>query len=34
MPHFLEIRSPNHKPGMREEFDRLYIEQALPLLKR
>jgi len=32
--HFVEIRSINLKPGMREEFHRLYIEEALPLLKR
>jgi hypothetical protein len=32
--HFIEIRSINLKPGMREEFHRLYIEVALPLLKR
>ena len=34
MNHFIEIRSLNLKPGTREEFHRLYIEQALPLLKR
>ena len=34
MNHFIEIRSLNLKPGMREEFHRLYIEEALPLLKR
>lgn len=34
MKHFVEIRSLNIKPGMREEFHRLYIEKALPLLKR
>ena len=32
--HFVEFRSLNIKPGTREEFHRLYIEQALPLLKR
>jgi len=32
--HFIEIRILNLKPGTREEFYRLYIEQALPLLKR
>jgi len=32
--HFIEIRSLNLKPGTREEFHRLYIEEALPLLKR
>ncbi len=34
MKHFIEIRSLNLKPGTREEFHRLYIEEALPLLKR
>ena len=34
MNHFVEIRSLNLKPGRREEFHRLYIEEALPLLKR
>lgn len=34
MKHFIEIRSLNLKPGIREEFHRLYIEEALPLLKR
>ena len=34
MNHFIEIRSLNLKPGMREEFHRLYFEEALPLLKR
>ena len=34
MNHFIEIRSLNIKPGTRDEFHRLYIEQALPLLKR
>ncbi|HXQ38276.1 MAG TPA: NIPSNAP family protein [Anaerolineales bacterium] len=34
MKHFIEIRSINLKPGTREEFHRLYIEKALPLLKR
>ena len=33
MNHFVEFRSLNIKPGTREEFHRLYIEQALPLLK-
>jgi hypothetical protein len=28
------IRSINLKPSTREEFHRLYIEEALPLLKR
>jgi NIPSNAP len=34
MNHFIEIRSINLKPGRREDFHRLYIEEALPLLKR
>ena len=34
MNHYVEIRSLNLKPNSREEFHRLYIEQALPLLKR
>ena len=34
MNHLIEIRSINLKPGKREEFHRLYIEEALPLLKR
>ena len=34
MNHFIEIRSINLKPGTRDEFHRLYIEEALPLLKR
>ena len=34
MTPFIEIRSINLKPGRREEFHRLYIEEALPLLKR
>ena len=34
MCHFIEIRSLNLKPGKREEFHRLYVEEALPLLKR
>jgi len=32
--HFIEIRTLNLKPGTRDEFHRLYIEEALPLLKR
>jgi hypothetical protein len=32
--YFIEIHSINLKPGRCEEFHRLYIEQALPLLKR
>src|SRR5215210_748497 len=34
MTQIIEIRSLNLKPGRREEFHRLYIEEALPLLKR
>ena len=34
MNQIIEIRSINLKPGRREEFHRLYIEVALPLLKR
>jgi len=32
--HFIEICSLNLKPGKHEEFHRLYMEEALPLLKR
>ena len=34
MDHIIEIRSLTIKPGRREEFHSLYVEQALPLLKR
>ena len=34
MNHLIEIRSINLKPGTCDEFHRLYIEEALPLLKR
>ena len=34
MKHIIEIRSLNLKPDTREEFHRLYLERALPLLKR
>jgi len=34
MNHFVEIRTLNLKPGTREEFHRLYIEEALPRLQR
>ena len=34
MNHFIEIRSLDLKPGTRDEFQRLYAEEALPLLKR
>ncbi|HEX6035326.1 MAG TPA: NIPSNAP family protein [Anaerolineales bacterium] len=30
----IEIRSLNLKPGSREKFHSLYVERALPLLKR
>ena len=34
MNHFIEIRSYNLKTGTREEFHRLFLEEALPLLQR
>jgi hypothetical protein len=34
MSSIIEIRSLNLKPGSREDFHQLYIEVALPLLKR
>jgi hypothetical protein len=34
MKYFLEIRSYNLRPGTREEFHRLFIEEALPMLQR
>lgn len=34
MNHFVEIRSYNLKSGTREEFHRLFLEEAFPLLKR
>ena len=34
MNHFLEIRSYNLKPDSRGEFHRLFMEEAMPLLKR
>jgi hypothetical protein len=34
MNHFVEIRSYSLKPGTRDEFHRLFIEEAFPLLKR
>lgn len=34
MNHLIEIRSINLKPGKREEFRRLYLDVALPLLQR
>jgi NIPSNAP len=32
--NLIEIRSLSLKPGTRDEFHRLYIEQSLPVLKR
>ena len=34
MGQIIEIRSLTIRPGRREEFHSLYVEQALPLLKR
>jgi len=34
MNHFVEIRSYNLKPSAREEFHRLFLEEAYPMLKR
>lgn len=34
MSNFVEIRSYNLKPGTRAEFHRLFLEEALPMLKR
>ena len=34
MNHFVEIRSYNLKPGTRDEFHRLFLEEAMPLLQR
>jgi hypothetical protein len=34
MGHFVEIRSYNLKPGTREEFHRLFLEEAFPMLQR
>lgn len=34
MNHFLEIRSYNLKPGTREEFHRLFLEESFPMLQR
>jgi hypothetical protein len=33
MKHFIEIRSYNLKPGSREEFHRLFLQEAMPLLQ-
>ena len=34
MNSLIEIRTLNLKPGTREQFHRLYIQESLPLLKR
>ena len=34
MNHVLEIRSYQLKPGSREEFQRLFLEEAFPMLQR
>jgi NIPSNAP protein len=34
MNHFVEIRSYNLEPGTRDEFHRLFLEAAMPLLQR
>jgi hypothetical protein len=34
MSHVLEIRSYNLKPGTRPEFQRLFLDEAFPLLQR
>lgn len=34
MNHLVEIRSYTLKPGTREEFHRLIVEQSMPMLKR
>ena len=34
MNHFVEIRSYNLKPGTREEFQGLFLEEAFPMLQR
>jgi hypothetical protein len=34
MFHFVEIRSYNLKPGTRDEFHRLFLEEAFPMLQR
>jgi hypothetical protein len=34
MNHFVEVRSYNLKPGTREEFHRLFLEEAYPMLRR
>jgi len=34
MNHLIEIRSYNLKPGTHDEFHRLFIEEAYPMLQR
>ena len=34
MNQFIEIRSYHLKPGTRDEFHRLFLEEAFPMLKR
>ena len=34
MNHFVEFRSYTLKPGSRQEFQRLFLEEAFPMLKR
>ncbi|HJR81268.1 MAG TPA: NIPSNAP family protein [Anaerolineales bacterium] len=34
MNHFVEIRSYNLKPGTRDAFHRLFLEDAYPMLRR
>src|SRR5215211_6352570 len=34
MNHFIEIRTLTLKPNTRDQFHRLYLEEALPRLKR
>jgi len=34
MNHFIEIRTLTLKPGTHDEFHRLYVEKAIPLLQR
>ena len=34
MNYFVEIRSYNLKPATRDEFHRLFLEEAFPMLKR
>ena len=34
MNHFIEIRTLTLKPGTRDEFQQLYIQEALPRLQR